>query len=928
MDAGGMPGRQDIEMLVNDMLLGNFLEDGVTGGSVAGDEQLRFGRDQPIETVYVDPGMYTGLDESGLPGKLTVEGLPDISRVENQLKLKLKLSVKGPVLDNKSLLYLSADSIAKEKFYLTNDNVASFPVELQQKMLFLDAFLLCEKTNKATFVCNRCVKRELRRASRRKSGLSDNMLWCNNPNRRAIIFKNKQISNILANKNGEMDLELVARIVCYSRHHKANDGFKILFVIRDSNDQVIAKTFSHSIVIVDKKLSESKFNSNSNSNSATNLITDADFNNGVSLAEMFSSNQLFFTTPTESQKNSLTFAGPSTNFNTPQFPSPSSLSDDSTNYSATNKRVRSSMDSNSSWSNNNSDTSFSNRNGNFNFGNSNVSNNLMNMNNSNSKLNPLINNDSNSPLIQRIIPAQGSINGGIEITLLGKNFKSGQTIKFGDNIALSTQCWNDSTMVTYLPPASSAGQVVVTVKNKSNDSPIISLQQINSQNSVNPNAIFTYVDDTDRQLIELALQIVGLKMNGKLEDARNIAKRIVGTNNNSSSSSNANSDISTPSDIGSYTMNNVNNYSDEKLIINVLKSFKIGSKNLNLSVCDTEGRTLLHYASLKSYYKLVKVLISYGAHVEKPDSFGFTPFHFACIAGDLHIIDLFYRGCNIDTSALTSNGMDGETLLWNNHRLNWLTMYPPESSISTAEDDISQDSISCASSYDDLKSLSNRPLNNQQTRSLEYSDYEEFADDENESEFETANQEDHSEDKAILTETEDNDTSLWNRMVNRINDDLLPKYDDLFPKTLLDFNTKANAFLRPEHNGESTQISPVNANTSLSEETDVDDDEEEDEEEVWSNGVQQFFHQQRTKFQNDNMLLFFWIPLSVILICSMIVYKLGNEDNLIQTLSNAIAKYLRIGLSKIILGNERVKTSFINQLSTLQSSTGFVNEAT
>ncbi|KAK7678243.1 hypothetical protein QCA50_018815 [Cerrena zonata] len=140
--------------------------------------------------------------------------------------------------------------------------------------------------------------------------------------------------------------------------------------------------------------------------------------------------------------------------------------------------------------------------------------------------NPTSNNGTtqNLPSIQRIIPAQGPIRGGIEVTLLGFNFRPGLAVKFGSNNALATHCWSETTIVTYLPPASQPGQVLVSFENHEN----MMLGGAQQQQ------VFTYTDDTDRQLIELALQIVGLKMNGKLEDAKNIAKRIVGSDNNNS----------------------------------------------------------------------------------------------------------------------------------------------------------------------------------------------------------------------------------------------------------------------------------------------------------------------------------------------------------------------------------------------------------
>ncbi|KAG0670356.1 SPT3 Dosage dependent suppressor of Ty-induced promoter mutations-like protein [Maudiozyma exigua] len=740
------------------------------------------------------------------------------------------------------MMHLPADCIAKEKLYLTNDETSSLPPGVADKMVHLEAYLLCATTLTDTSVCKRCVERELRRASRRKSGLSDNLLWCNNPHRRAIIFKNRQVMTGTS-RTGSLEFDLVARIVCYSRHHKSKEGFKILFVVRDSLDgNVLAKTLTHPIVIVDKKLPSGV--TPPTSSSSKNVASTSS-----SLAEMFTSNQLFLSSELES---SSPFG------NSVPLPSPSSLSEDSISM----KRPRTSIDStnSSSWQDVLSNITM-----------------------------PELQDDSQLPTIQRIIPAQGPMNGGIEITLLGKNFKQGQRIKFGENIALSTQCWNDSTMVTYLPPASTAGQVVVTIEEKPGTLSQINAHQLaslqiapQSPQTVNLNAIFTYIDETDRQLIELALQIVGLKMNGKLEDARNIAKRIVGTN------SNGNSPTSMPSTTSSTSSNSstaAGYTDDESLIVNVLNSFKLGTKNLNLSVCDQQGRTLLHHAALKSYHTLMKTLISYGAHVEKPDMFGFTPLHLACIAGDFKTIQMLYEGCHCDPNVVTGNGMTAKILLWNNHRLKWSNMF------NDSNDAVSLKSLS---SYTDLQT--DPVVVVPKVSEPRYSD-DEFADDEIESD---------TQDRNVLTDTEDQ-TSLWNRMVTKLNkNDLLPKYEDLFPRSLLDLNPKVQQQVQ--------QVQQQEEPVESSEEEDTLDDLDD-----LKNSVQQFFVQQRTKFQNDSMLLFFWIPLMVILICSMTLYTLGHDDNPIKTLGDTVSKYLRMGLSYIILGNERMTAVVRKQLQTFQN---------
>ncbi|KAG0678507.1 SPT3 Dosage dependent suppressor of Ty-induced promoter mutations-like protein [Pichia californica] len=286
------------------------------------------------------------------------------------------------------------------------------------------------------------------------------------------------------------------------------------------------------------------------------------------------------------------------------------------------------------------------------------------------------------PTIRRIIPAQGPIRGGIEITLLGTNFRPGLIVKFGRNVALATQCWSDSTIVTYLPPASQAGPVLVTFEDSNYDFTNSSAHQI-----------FTYTDDTDRQLIELALQIVGLKMNGKLEDAKNIAKRIVGSNQMDSTQSSQQSQTS-PNSIMNYNYNyNNNNISNssveqlnqqlqlnwmavasnkikelskstlnhEEILIKFLSMIKTPNSLIsipNWAVCNFEGQTMLHLACLQNYSKLCQFLIKNGSRIDYKDNNGFTPIHFAFITGNRKLINLLNK-----FKANISNKLDNGVLL-------------------------------------------------------------------------------------------------------------------------------------------------------------------------------------------------------------------------------------------------------------------------
>lgn len=146
------------------------------------------------------------------------------------------------------------------------------------------------------------------------------------------------------------------------------------------------------------------------------------------------------------------------------------------------------------------------------------------------------------PSISRLIPAEGPLAGGIEITLLGVNFLQGMVAFFGENRASMTSCWNDGTIVCTVPPGVVAGSVPVILRMEGR-----SIEGASGAGG----QLFTYKDASDRALcvrsylnlgpahlvadpthshlsLELALQVVGLKMTGRIEDAKNVALRILG----------------------------------------------------------------------------------------------------------------------------------------------------------------------------------------------------------------------------------------------------------------------------------------------------------------------------------------------------------------------------------------------------------------
>lgn len=95
-----------------------------------------------------------------------------------------------------------------------------------------------------------------------------------------------------------------------------------------------------------------------------------------------------------------------------------------------------------------------------------------------------------APKIHRLVPSSGPTFGGIEVTILGSNFHSSVRYNcvFGDVVASSTSHWSENTLVCILPPRACAGVVPVT------------LQGLKLDNDPLQPVLFTYTDETDRNL--------------------------------------------------------------------------------------------------------------------------------------------------------------------------------------------------------------------------------------------------------------------------------------------------------------------------------------------------------------------------------------------------------------------------------------------
>ncbi|KAI0029971.1 hypothetical protein K488DRAFT_72546 [Vararia minispora EC-137] len=258
------------------------------------------------------------------------------------------------------------------------------------------------------------------------------------------------------------------------------------------------------------------------------------------------------------------------------------------------------------------------------------------------------------PRIHRLIPAQGPCSGGIEVTVLGANFPPGLQLDcvFGDVVASRTDRWSENTLVCLLPPRAVSGVVGVWFNG------------IPKEEDGSPPCLFTYVDESERSLcayspcalqpvlmsllrMELALQVVGLKMTGKIEDAKSIAMRIIAPENGNGSSSSAltssvTNNLAQLASSWSLDLRGAGSHSDvEKLVLQTLAllDMQLDTSSPAISIAraishaNGNGQSLLHLAAFGSLPGLVRFLIRHGADLDARDRNGFTALHFAGFIG-------------------------------------------------------------------------------------------------------------------------------------------------------------------------------------------------------------------------------------------------------------------------------------------------------
>ncbi|KAG5368291.1 Ankyrin and IPT/TIG repeat-containing protein [Yarrowia sp. C11] len=590
---------------------------------------------EDVDYSSFDPTLWSNLltnTETPYQYQIHVHSMPGKSRVETQIKCALSIYPPPPQLS----VRLPTDTISRPKFQLKQGHIPD-------SCLSLEVYIVGEQNpSKPVNLCSRCIKREQKRACRKKLfDESEELSWVETRQRRLAVFN---CSEVLEFKDIERrvyipesgttvaakQLVLPLRLACYCRHHGEKKGFRILFCLRDEADQIVGVGQSSTNVMItdDHKVAGDVVAMPSASAVAGSSQPPTQAPTPASSSTAYRPRNSLPLSPTSMEDSSSEFTSDHShysNYGSKRRRDGSSISDWSGMMNVRGMDRQSSITSIPEMVGGMSNMTVASASG--------SATNLAahNMNNAV---------DENLPVIKRIIPSQGSIRGGIEVTLLGSGFKTNLVAVFGDNKAVGTHCWSDSTIVTHLPPSTIVGPVVVSFEGFVLDKP----------------QIFTYFDDTDGQLIELALQVVGLKMNGRLEDARNIAMRIVGNNGGVAGAQGAmaggnmgNGDGAMDGVAADNAVQEAPPPTDhEDVVLRCLALTDIpGGRIANWQLTNAEGQTMVHLASILGYSRVLVALVARGARVDVSDNGGFTPLHFAALFGRRKIAKKLLR-CNAD----------------------------------------------------------------------------------------------------------------------------------------------------------------------------------------------------------------------------------------------------------------------------------------
>ncbi|KAL8668820.1 MAG: hypothetical protein Q9168_006563 [Polycauliona sp. 1 TL-2023] len=531
-------------------------------------------------------------------------------------------------------------------------------------------------------ICKGCFLREQRRANRRieKEDSAEDIMWKQSEKDRIVIFNDAEVMDWKPlgtikesggrrnknKKNGESGKELQApafepasgmpysskakqvrlqmRITCYCRHHSEDEGFQVIFTLKDSHGVCVAQAITTPILIMDDHKS-SELQNEAPVPDFMNMprlpdgpaywATPPPSSNGGPPLQRFHSGQSYSTT----ELNTLTYHPNHPALHPP--PAPAAPATPASLATPVIADVRPEPTSEVSPSGSGPTSELSASRGseihsprplqNLFDTNMNAQSQVLHAEALTQGLLPLTEQSPDqalnatstlvwTPMVHRTIPKEGPISGGIEICIKGEGFYEGLDVLFAGAPASNTIVESSTVILCTVPPAYRAGDVAVTLRYH--------------QPPEVQTAWFNYQDSTEQDLMSTALEMLYRRQTGQTSKSRDIALEIIGD-----------VDQDSPNWAHSQHPCFLTGMDLETSIVRLVDDAESRAQPCAVSVynhCGTSGQTMLHLSASLGFARLVSVMLRLGADPNCRDKNGLSPMHMACLHGHEAVVRMLH----------------------------------------------------------------------------------------------------------------------------------------------------------------------------------------------------------------------------------------------------------------------------------------------